>query len=353
MNTVAPPIALAKLVHQGLQQGKMALSVVHKDLTSRLFSAIRPSDRTLPDLDPSVVEDLQQRITALVDEDWRDGEQGVYPIQLLFDEPWGDYLQIYPWLCWDSFGSWNRSVEGRFYDFSPSIDVDKYPKYYARNFHNQTDGYLSDTSAKLYDLQVELLFGGVADAMRRRVIKPLKAGLDALGVQEPRILDIACGTGCTLRNLKAALPQASLFGLDLSPNYLRRANQVLGRLPDALPQLIQGNAESLPYLDGYFQGITNVFLFHEVPGPIRQRIINESYRVLAPGGVCVICDSIQQDDSPAMAPVFQRFSGIFHEPFFVDYIKDDIGGRCQAAGFEVVESYTHFMSKYWVLRKPG
>ncbi|MEM1426831.1 MAG: class I SAM-dependent methyltransferase, partial [Cyanobacteria bacterium P01_H01_bin.130] len=202
------------------------------------------------------------------------------------------------------------------------------------------------------DLQVEILFSGMADPMRRRVIKPLKAGLDALDVQEPRILDIACGTGCTLRNLKAALPEASFFGLDLSPNYLRRANEVLSRLPNALPQLAQGNAEALPYLDGYFHGVTNVFLFHEIPGPIRQRIINESYRVLAPGGVCVICDSIQQDDLPALTPVFQRFAGVFHEPFFVDYIKDDIEGRCQAAGFEVTDVCTHFMSKYWVLRKP-
>ena len=43
-----------------------------------------------------------------------------------------------------------------------------------RNFHHQTDGYLSDFSASIYDLQVEILFNGSADSMRRRIIKPIK-----------------------------------------------------------------------------------------------------------------------------------------------------------------------------------
>src|SRR5665213_4248511 len=50
----------------------------------------------------------------------------------------------------------------------------KYPRYYLQNFHFQTDGYLSDHSADLYDHQVEVLFGGAADAMRRQALVPLR-----------------------------------------------------------------------------------------------------------------------------------------------------------------------------------
>ena len=171
--------------------------------------------------------------------------------------------------------------------------------------------------------------------------------------RSPKILDIACGTGRALRNIQAALPDASLFGIDLSPHYLRRANENLRTLPNTLPQLVQGNAESLPYTDGYFQGITTVFLFHELPGRARQRIINESYRVLAPGGVCIICDSIQQDDVPVVTPMLQYFPESFHEPFYMDNQKDDMDGRMKDAGFDIVEHQTHFLSKYWVLKKPG
>ncbi|MFQ5972210.1 MAG: ubiquinone biosynthesis methyltransferase UbiE, partial [Alphaproteobacteria bacterium] len=48
-----------------------------------------------------------------------------------------------------------------------------YPRYYLQNFHYQSDGYLSDESAVLYDYQVEVLFHGGADAMRRQALVPL------------------------------------------------------------------------------------------------------------------------------------------------------------------------------------
>merc|ERR1712216_542124 len=53
------------------------------------------------------------------------------------------------------------------------IDEKRYPKYYAQNFHYQTDGWLSNESARLYDFQVETLFLGSADAMRRRCLPHL------------------------------------------------------------------------------------------------------------------------------------------------------------------------------------
>ena len=51
--------------------------------------------------------------------------------------------------------------------FAP--DPARYPAYYLQNFHYQTDGWLSADSARLYDFQVETLFLGSADTMRRQV----------------------------------------------------------------------------------------------------------------------------------------------------------------------------------------
>jgi hypothetical protein len=78
-----------------------------------------------------------------------------------------------------------------------------------QNFHHQTNGYLSDLSANLYDLQVEILFGGLADAMRRYILAPLKRGLakfQSLPQKQIRILDVAYRTGLTLKMIRAALP---------------------------------------------------------------------------------------------------------------------------------------------------
>jgi hypothetical protein len=73
----------------------------------------------------------------------------------------------------------------KYQDFSPEVAKDGYPSYYLQNFHHQTDGYLSDASANLYDLQVEILFGGSADVMRRRILAPLSKDLKLLSRFHP------------------------------------------------------------------------------------------------------------------------------------------------------------------------
>ena len=166
-----------------------------------------------------------------------------------------------------------------------------------------------------------------------------------------RVLDIACGTGRTLRAIRATLPQASLYGTDLSPTYLRKANELLSEIPGELPQLAQANAEELPYLDNYFHGITCVFLFHELPGIVRQNIIAQAFRTLQPGGIFVICDSIQLSDSPELAPAMDGFDEIFHEPYYHDYTNDDLTLRLTTAGFQDVRTEVHFMSKYLIATK--
>ena len=225
-----------------------------------------------------------------------------------------------------------------------------------QNFHHQTDGYLSDRSANLYDLQVEILFGGSADAMRRRILAPLKQGLKVFAdvpSRQVRVLDVACGTGRTLKFIRSALPQASLFGTDLSPAYLRKANQLLSEIPGELPQLLQANAEELPYMDNYFHAATCVFLFHELPPDVRQRVIEQCFRVTKPGGVFVICDSIQVSDSPDMIPLMDNFHETFHEPYYKHYTTDDLVERLEKAGFENISTEVHFMSKYLIAHKPA
>ena len=54
-----------------------------------------------------------------------------------------------------------------------AVDRSRYPRYYLRTFHWQTDGWLSERSARLYDFGVEFLFGGTADIMRRMAIPPV------------------------------------------------------------------------------------------------------------------------------------------------------------------------------------
>lgn len=350
------PETLTKLAYQSFQQGKSYFGLAHKALSTQLLNLIAPPKETKAQpIPPDLLMKIQQRLDRILETDWQDAEQGVYPVELLFDNPWEDFFRFYPAVWLDLPSIWDRANNKRYQDFSPSVDTAGYPNYYLQTFHHQTDGYLSDWSANLYDLQVEILFNGAADPMRRRVLAPLKQGLQAFQEVEPRqirVLDVACGTGRTLRLLRGMLPKASLYGADLSPAYLRKANQLLSQIPGELPQLLQANGEELPYLDNYFHGITCVFLFHELPPQARQRVIDECFRVVKPGGVFVICDSIQLSDSPELSPLMENFVEMFHEPYYRHYTQDDLVERLHKAGFESIETQVHFMSKYLIAHKP-
>ncbi len=350
------PDAITKLTYQTFQQGKSSFALGHKTLTSRLKNLIFPPSKPQNNSgNPELVLKIQQRMQKLLDADWEDSERGVYPVEILFDNPWEDFFSYYPAIWWDYLFIWERIKKRQYQVFSSAVDTKDYPRYYLQNFHHQTDGYLSEMSANLYDLQVEILFGGTADPMRRRILKPLKEGLNKLLArnEKPRILDIACGTGRTLKFIRATLPKASLYGVDLSPNYLRKANQLLSETPGELPQLIQANGEELPFKDNYFEATTSVFMFHELPHFARQRVIEEALRVTQPGGVFVICDSIQAVDSPEMMPAMKGFTSTFHEPYYKHYVNDDLVKRLEKAGFVDVSTENHFVSKYWVARKPN
>jgi ubiquinone/menaquinone biosynthesis C-methylase UbiE len=162
---------------------------------------------------------------------------------------------------------------------------------------------------------------------------------------------VACGTGRTLSQLARAHPKLRFTGLDLSPYYVQHARQLLAEVEDL--SLIADNAEAMPFADQTFDVLTCVHLFPELPRPARHNVYREMLRVLKPGGVLVIEDSLQNTDSSTMSFFLQQFSKDFHEPFHDDYAKDDIGQALKDHGFEKVETELHFVAKVVRANKPA
>lgn len=345
------PNSLTKTAYQLFQEAKNIFSLTHKTISSNIGNLVVNTDKKATPLSTETILKMRQRQQDLINIDWEEAKEGIYPESLLFDNPWNEFFRYYPSVWLDLPLIWQKVNQKAYQEFSPEINQSGYPRYYLQNFHYQTNGYLSDESANLYDLQVDLLFNGATDAMRRRVLKPLKQRLAGFDTPVYRILDVPCATGRTLKMIRAAFPEAALFGVDLSPAYLRKANQLLSESLGELPQLIQANAEELPYQDNYFHGLTNVFLFHELPPEARQQVIAECYRVLQPGGVMVIADSIQLEDHPEFTDMLNNFPITFHEPYYRSYISDNITERLSLVGFENIETQTHFASKYWIASK--
>src|SRR5574338_274891 len=145
--------------------------------------------------DSTVMRALQKRRTDLHRRDLANVDAGLYPRELLFDIPVRRYLREFPRLLAGTprVVRWMR--RGDFRDIPP-VDKRRFPPYYRRTFHWQTDGYFSDASAEVYELGVELLFRGTADVMRRQIIPPVTELVRATegGEAKMKLLDIGCGT---------------------------------------------------------------------------------------------------------------------------------------------------------------
>ena len=323
-----------------VQQHGMALGL---GLVARAFHSVMRRKRPMPK--PEDIAALRRRFADLLRRDWDHAERGIYPKSLLFRIPVGEHLRALPILAADVPRVLRRIRRRQTDDLPAGIDRTRYPAYYLRNFHWQTDGWLSDRSARLYDFGVDVLFGGSADAMRRMALPPVVEAVR--GRARPRVLDIACGTGRLLEMLRAATPEAQLHGVDLSPFYLERARRRLDGVT-----LAAENAEALPFRDDWFDAITIVFLFHELPRDARRRVLTEARRVLRPGGVLSVLDSAQLSDAAELAFFLESFHRMYHEPFFKSYLADDLEHAMTEVGIEVDAVEPCFVAKLVVGRKP-
>lgn len=225
----------------------------------------------------------------------------------------------------------------------------KRPRYYLQNFHYQTGGWLTEDSAKRYDTQVEVLFNGTANAIRRQALVPLAEVFRGRDQRTLRLLDVGCGTARFLDFVKQAWPKLPVLGVDLSEAYLREARRHLrrrSRLGFAV-----GAGESLPVADASQDAVTSIFVFHELPPDVRRTVIRECARVLKPGGRLVIVDSLQYGDEPDYDGLLELFPQNFHEPYYSSYLNEDFGALTRDCGLAHVRGDPAFVSKVMVFDK--
>jgi ubiquinone/menaquinone biosynthesis C-methylase UbiE len=293
----------------------------------------------------SLIRSIQAELLKILREDSRRIERGVYPLRVLQPESPLEHFGRYPKLVKDAVSIYFRRIQGRTTEFDSEAKalLSGLPRYYRRNFHFQTNGYLSETSAEMYEHQVELLFKGAADPMRRLIIEPLRKSFGSTDGKGLRFLEIGAGTGRTTRFVHMAFPKAEIVAVDLSEPYLAVAQRKLRDLDHI--RFAQADGAHLPYGDGEFDAVYSVFLFHELPLTARREILGESLRVLKGGGFLGLVDSIQTGDKALLDPILLEFPQEFHEPFYRNYIAHPMEGLLKAAGLQGVHKETGFTSK--------
>lgn len=111
-----------------------------------------------------------------------------------------------------------------------------------------------------------------------------------------RILDLGCGTGSLVVNLKRQYASAQVVGLDPDPKALRRARTKAVRAAVSV-QLDLGLADQLPYKDESFDHVFSSFMFHHLNELEREKMLVEVLRVLKPGCSFHLVDFIIDDAS--------------------------------------------------------
>ncbi len=135
------------------------------------------------------------------------------------------------------------------------------------------------------------------------------------------VLDVGCGLGATTATLHQHYPGALLVGLNISREQIAVAAD---NAPGA--RFVAADAATLPFAGASFDRIHCVeAAFHF---DTRQAFLKEAFRVLRPGGLCVLSDLLLKGRLSAVATPADNVCATIKE-----YRR-----RCGAAGFDVERS---------------
>lgn len=216
------------------------------------------------------------------------------------------------------------------------------PRYMsAIDIHCMPGGYAAERGAgdmaagAVYDRGVYLYMSGLMgprnDAVGALTVAYLKAHYPDFAPR--RILDMGCGVGHATLPYCDAYPDAEVHGCDVGAALVRYADE-RARSWGKSATFHQRDAEATGFPDGHFDLVTSHILFHETSTSALGRILAESRRLLAPGGMAVHVDQPRFDGADAWSTFLQENETYYNnEPFWRKYRSIDLRVEAVAAGF--------------------
>jgi len=132
---------------------------------------------------------------------------------------------------------------------------------------NETKKYYNDFS-NWYEKERHHGYHAMLDELELDILLPLAKQKD--------VLEVGCGTGLIMRGLKDTAKR--IVGIDISPGMLEEARK-------RGFEVVEGNAEKLPFEDESFDLVYSYKVLAHVPGI--ENAVREMARVLRPGGYMV------------------------------------------------------------------
>jgi demethylmenaquinone methyltransferase/2-methoxy-6-polyprenyl-1,4-benzoquinol methylase len=144
-------------------------------------------------------------------------------------------------------------------------------------------GAMFDGIAARYDLVNRVISLGIDQSWRRKTVRALQLA------RGHRVLDLATGTADLAIQVARTEPGASVVGLDPSAKMLDVGRDKVVRAGlEARVELVQGDAQALPFPENSFDSVCIAFGIRNVPD--RGQALREMARVTRPGGRIAILE---------------------------------------------------------------
>ncbi|HEY4158444.1 MAG TPA: bifunctional demethylmenaquinone methyltransferase/2-methoxy-6-polyprenyl-1,4-benzoquinol methylase UbiE [Polyangiaceae bacterium] len=144
-------------------------------------------------------------------------------------------------------------------------------------------GAMFDGIAARYDLVNRVISLGIDQSWRRKTVAALRLA------PGHRVLDLATGTADLAIQVARTEPSVHVVGLDPSSKMLDVGREKVARATlDARVELVQGDAQALPFEANSFDSVCIAFGIRNVPD--RAKALREMARVTRPGGRIAILE---------------------------------------------------------------
>jgi len=175
------------------------------------------------------------------------------------------------------------------------IDMPRYLTAY--DIHQQPGGYHAESTEDdiapgvVYDISLPIYsrnsMGNDNDLLSQAIIGHIEKYIDNL--KPEKILDMGCAIGNSTLPFAKIFPNSEIYGIDVASPCLRYAHARANAL-GVTAHFSQQNAEKTRFSKETFDLVTSCLFLHETSHDAVPKIINETYRLLKPGGWMIHLD---------------------------------------------------------------
>jgi SAM-dependent methyltransferase len=204
---------------------------------------------------------------------------------------------------------------------SPGKRIRRTLKLVSEEYENSADNWNLVTTYLVPSNGRVILIHDRLERSYEYVSKVFDSCIQDFGPDVSRILEIGCGEGYYLKHIKQNSPERSVYGIDLSPNRVRKTVRHAGTV-EILSCI--ANAEMLPFADESFDVAYTCYALEQMPSSVGQAL-KEMHRVVRKGIILV-------EPFYSIQNVFGRLNN-----WNCDYVRD-IPLHVERSGFRVTST---------------